>query len=83
LPAQPPFSKPNAFGDLVLSIFLIQSHGTTDHLGWNAPSWSISCEAAEYVAFALASLSDIIKDEIVSSRRDPDRHGGLICWLCI
>jgi peptidoglycan/LPS O-acetylase OafA/YrhL len=61
VPAQPPFSRSNSFGDIFLNVFLIQSLGTTDHLSWNIPSWSISCEAAGYVAFAFATLAGMTK----------------------
>jgi peptidoglycan/LPS O-acetylase OafA/YrhL len=61
VPALPPFSRSNSFGDIFLNVFLIQSLGTTDHLSWNTPSWSISCEAAGYVVFAFATLAGMTR----------------------
>ena len=61
VPLRTPFSTPHSFGDIFLNVFLIQSLGTTDHQSWNAPSWSISCEAAAYVAFAFATLAGMTK----------------------
>jgi len=39
--------------ELPLHILLIQNWGLTDHLSWNDPAWSISCELAAYLCFPL------------------------------
>lgn len=41
------------FAQLPLHLLLIQNWGFTDHLAWNDPAWSISCEFAAYLAFPL------------------------------
>ncbi len=56
IPVRQPFSLPNSFVDILLNVFLVHSLGTTDHLSWNSPSWSISCEAAGYIVFALGAF---------------------------
>lgn len=56
-----PFSTPNTVEDIFLNLFLVQSLHTTDHLSWNNPSWSISCEAAGYVVFSLVTFAGLIK----------------------
>ena len=45
------------FADLPLHMLLLQNWGFTDHLAWNDPSWSISCEWAAYLLFPLLALS--------------------------
>lgn len=39
--------------ELPLHLLLLQNWGFTDHLSWNDPAWSISCEFAAYLAFPL------------------------------
>jgi peptidoglycan/LPS O-acetylase OafA/YrhL len=56
-----PFSPPDSFRDILLNVFLVQSLNMTDHMSWNNPSWSISCEAAGYVAFAVATFSGMTR----------------------
>lgn len=43
-------------GYFVMSLFLIQNWGFTTHLGWNAPSWSISTELFAYLLFPLIAF---------------------------
>lgn len=45
------------FAELPLHVVLIQNWGFTDHLAWNDPAWSISCEFAAYLLFPLLCLS--------------------------
>jgi peptidoglycan/LPS O-acetylase OafA/YrhL len=39
--------------ELPYHLLLIQNWGFTDHLRWNDPAWSISCEFAAYLLFPL------------------------------
>ncbi|MFA5989964.1 MAG: acyltransferase [Sphingomonas sp.] len=41
------------YAELPLHLFLMQNWGFTSDLSWNDPAWSISCEAAAYLCFAL------------------------------
>jgi peptidoglycan/LPS O-acetylase OafA/YrhL len=61
VPARQPFSLPNTVNDIFLNIFLVQSLDTTNHLSWNSPSWSISCEAAGYLFFAIAAITGALR----------------------
>ena len=45
------------FAQLPLHILLLQNWGFTDHLAWNDPSWSISCEFGAYLLFPLLALA--------------------------
>jgi len=45
------------FAQLPLHILLLQNWGFTDHLAWNDPSWSISCELGAYLLFPLLALA--------------------------
>lgn len=42
--------------ELPLHLLLLQNWGFTDHLTWNDPAWSISCELAAYLLFPLLAL---------------------------
>lgn len=43
--------------ELPLHILLLQNWGFTEHLTWNDPAWSISCELAAYLFFPLLALA--------------------------
>ncbi len=43
--------------ELPLHILLLQNWGFTEHLTWNNPAWSISCELAAYLLFPLLALA--------------------------
>jgi len=43
--------------ELPLHIFLLQNWGFTEHLAWNDPAWSISCELGAYLLFPLLALA--------------------------
>ncbi|MDG2534312.1 acyltransferase [Sphingomonas sp. HITSZ_GF] len=43
--------------ELPLHILLLQNWGFTEHLTWNDPAWSISCELAAYLLFPLLALA--------------------------
>ncbi|MEO5868169.1 MAG: acyltransferase [Sphingomonas sp.] len=45
------------FAQLPLHVMLLQNWGFTDHLVWNDPSWSISCELGAYLLFPLLALA--------------------------
>ncbi len=45
------------FAQLPLHVLLLQNWGFTDHLAWNDPSWSISCELGAYLLFPLLALA--------------------------
>ena len=55
LSPRPLFSEENARGIklLVENIFLVQAVGFERHVGWNAPSWSISAEMWVCILFAI------------------------------
>ena len=43
--------------ELPYHLLLIQNWGFTEHLSWNDPAWSISCEFAAYLLFPLLVLT--------------------------
>ncbi|MEP9361069.1 acyltransferase [Sphingomonas sp. KR3-1] len=43
--------------ELPLHILLLQNWGFTEHLTWNDPAWSISCELGAYLLFPLLALA--------------------------
>ncbi|WP_066797420.1 acyltransferase family protein [Sphingomonas soli] len=43
--------------ELPLHILLLQNWGFTQHLSWNDPAWSISCELGAYLLFPLLALA--------------------------
>lgn len=43
--------------ELPLHVLLLQNWGFTDHLSWNDPAWSISCELGAYLLFPLLALA--------------------------
>ncbi len=45
------------FAQIPLHMLLLQNWGFTDHLAWNDPSWSISCELGAYLLFPLLALA--------------------------
>ncbi|CAN5442175.1 acyltransferase [soil metagenome] len=45
------------FAELPLHVLLLQNWGFTNHLAWNDPSWSISCELGAYLLFPLLALA--------------------------
>ena len=49
--------SPEAFkwSDLPAHLFMVHAWGTTDAVGWNFPSWSISAEWAAYLLFPLVA----------------------------
>ena len=49
--------SPDAFklSDLPAHLFMIHAWGTTEAVGWNFPSWSISAEWAAYLLFPLVA----------------------------
>ena len=47
-----PFIK-NSLERFIYNIFLVNSLGIDDNLGWNAPAWSISVEFYTYIVFFL------------------------------
>ena len=83
VPVHPPFSGANSFRDFFLNVFLIQSLGTTNYLSWNNPSWSISCEAAGYVAFAFVTLLGITKTKVFQIIAVPMAIAGYVFVLHI
>lgn len=48
-----PFTGDKSLELLTGHVFLVQGLGVTPGIGWNAPSWSISCEFFAYVLFGL------------------------------
>lgn len=50
------FTGPFSLTDLWQNLFLLQSFGLRDHLGWNIVSWSIAAEVWAYLFFALAII---------------------------
>ena len=42
---------------LPLHVLLLQNWGFTEHLTWNDPAWSISCELGAYLLFPLLALA--------------------------
>lgn len=55
--ARASFTGARSWELLAAHVFLVQGLGVTDVIGWNAPSWSISCEFLAYVLFALAVVA--------------------------
>jgi peptidoglycan/LPS O-acetylase OafA/YrhL len=51
-----PFTDQKSLAHLLSHIFLLQGLGLTDGFGWNAPSWSISCEFIAYLLFGAAAI---------------------------
>lgn len=43
--------------ELPLHVLLLQNWGFTEHLTWNDPAWSISCELGAYLIFPLLALA--------------------------
>jgi peptidoglycan/LPS O-acetylase OafA/YrhL len=43
------------FAELPLHYLMLQNWGFTDHLTWNDPAWSISCEFGAYLLFPLVA----------------------------
>jgi peptidoglycan/LPS O-acetylase OafA/YrhL len=43
--------------ELPLHVLLLQNWGFTEHLTWNDPAWSISCELGAYLLFPLLALA--------------------------
>jgi peptidoglycan/LPS O-acetylase OafA/YrhL len=43
--------------ELPLHLLLLQNWGFTEHLSWNDPAWSISCELGAYLLFPLLALA--------------------------
>jgi peptidoglycan/LPS O-acetylase OafA/YrhL len=58
---QRPFSGGNSFGALIANLFLLNGLHVLDRLGWNIPSWSISCELSAYLLFSLAVLAGAVR----------------------
>ncbi|WP_188608008.1 acyltransferase family protein [Chelatococcus reniformis] len=52
-----PFAGERGLDLVAAHLFLVQGLGFNGTIGWNAPSWSISCEFAAYVAFGLLALA--------------------------
>jgi peptidoglycan/LPS O-acetylase OafA/YrhL len=57
---QAPFTGSNSISALLANIFLVQGLHTLAGSSWNIPSWSISCEFAAYLVFAVAALTGAI-----------------------
>ena len=56
LSGSPPHEVVTQSGELkqiIAHLFLVQSWGVVEQVGWNIPSWSISTEFAAYLAFPL------------------------------
>jgi peptidoglycan/LPS O-acetylase OafA/YrhL len=59
-----PFVDGNSYAALIANILLVHGLGVLDTLGWNSPSWSISCEFAAYLVFALAAGAGVLRRDI-------------------
>lgn len=60
-PTHAPFSDGNSSASLAANVLLLHGLGVLDTLGWNSPSWSISCEFAAYLVFALAAAAGLLR----------------------
>ncbi len=56
---QAPFTGNNTVGALVTNLFMLQGLGITNGMTWNSVSWSISCEFAAYMLFAIVTWSGL------------------------
>ena len=63
---QPPFTGDRSPGALVASLLLINGWHVSDVAAWNGPSWSISCEFAAYLLFAVLTLAGIVRRKFFS-----------------
>jgi peptidoglycan/LPS O-acetylase OafA/YrhL len=63
-PSRMPFSGNNSIAMLLASIFLIHSLGLFGELGWNGPSWYMSCLFAAYVLFAVGAFSIALRNRV-------------------
>lgn len=59
------FTGVNSWGAFFANLGLVQGLGIFDYLTWNAPSWSISCEFAVYLVFALATAGGLFRSKIL------------------
>jgi peptidoglycan/LPS O-acetylase OafA/YrhL len=55
-----PFGGPKSPGSLLGHLFLLQGSGLVEP-SWNAPSWSIGCEAIAYILFGIAALAGVAR----------------------
>ncbi|MGY8667489.1 acyltransferase [Bradyrhizobium sp. UFLA05-109] len=59
------FTGPNSWGSFFANLGLVQGLGNFNYLTWNVPSWSISCEFAAYLVFALAAAGGLLRSRIL------------------
>lgn len=57
----PPFTGANSIAALVASLFLVQAWNLFPLMGFNVPSWSISCEIGAYIGFALLAYAGLVR----------------------
>lgn len=55
-----PFSGQNSIGALVANVFLVQAWHLFPSYSYNGPSWSISCEVAAYIVFAMLARMGVL-----------------------
>jgi peptidoglycan/LPS O-acetylase OafA/YrhL len=63
-PETPPFTGGDSFGALAANILLIHGLHTLNLLGWNGPSWSISCEFAAYLLFGVFAVAGLARSRL-------------------
>lgn len=66
IPEHEPFTEGNSIAALIANIFLVHGLGIFDHLSWNTPSWSISCEFVAYMVFGTGALAGLFRSKLVS-----------------
>lgn len=59
------FTGPYSWVAFFANLGLVQGLGIFSYLTWNAPSWSISCEFAAYLVFALAAAGGLFRSKIL------------------
>jgi peptidoglycan/LPS O-acetylase OafA/YrhL len=62
--AQAPFTEGESFGSAIANLLLINGLHVLDKPGWNDPSWSISCEFAAYIVFAITTLAGLARSRL-------------------
>ncbi|MCP3460070.1 acyltransferase [Bradyrhizobium sp. CCGUVB23] len=62
---RPAFTGPNSWASFIANLGLVQGLGIFNYLSWNAPSWSISCEFAAYLVFALTAAGGLFRSKIL------------------
>jgi peptidoglycan/LPS O-acetylase OafA/YrhL len=58
---QAPFAGNNTVGALISNVLMLQGFGITNGMTWNSVSWSISCEFAAYLLFAIVTWAGLTR----------------------